>query len=84
MECRVGCAACCIVISISTPIPGMPEGKPAGVRCIQLTPDNKCMLFNKAERPAVCSSLKPSLEMCGEKNEDANSFLTLLENITKP
>ncbi|MDD8045446.1 MAG: YkgJ family cysteine cluster protein, partial [Verrucomicrobiota bacterium] len=32
MECRPGCGACCTVVSISSPIPGMPQGKPAGVR----------------------------------------------------
>ena len=37
MECRIGCGACCIAPSISSPIPGMPDGKPAGVRCVQLT-----------------------------------------------
>lgn len=45
MECRSNCAACCIAPSISSPIPGMPEGKPAGIPCIQLTPDLKCKLF---------------------------------------
>jgi hypothetical protein len=39
MECRIGCAACCIALPISSPIPGMPDGKPAGVRCVQLTAD---------------------------------------------
>jgi hypothetical protein len=34
IACRPGCAACCIAPSISSPIPGMPHGKPAGVRCI--------------------------------------------------
>ena len=36
MDCRLGCGACCISPSISSPIPGMPKGKPAGERCIQL------------------------------------------------
>lgn len=84
MECRIGCAACCIVVSISSPIPGMPEGKPAGVRCVQLTEDNKCKLFGKPERPAVCSSLKPSIEMCGNENSYAFSYLEELEKSTKP
>lgn len=84
MECRVGCAACCIVVSISSPIPGMPEGKPAGVRCIQLTPDNKCRLFGKPERPAVCSSLRPSEEMCGQTNEEAYTILKAIEKLTRP
>lgn len=84
MECRIGCAACCVVISISSPIPGMPDGKPAGVRCIQLTPDNRCKLFGKPERPSVCINLKPSKEMCGTTSEHAYSFLKALEEATKP
>ena len=31
MNCRPHCGACCIALSISSPIPGMPAGKPAGV-----------------------------------------------------
>jgi Fe-S-cluster containining protein len=84
MDCRVGCAACCIVVSISSPIPGMPAGKPAGVRCLQLTSDNKCSLFGKPERPSVCSSLLPSEEMCGHSNEDAYRYLDNLESQTNP
>ncbi|MGR5456700.1 YkgJ family cysteine cluster protein, partial [Vibrio alfacsensis] len=30
MDCRLGCGACCIAPSISSPIPGMPNGKPSG------------------------------------------------------
>ena len=36
IACRTGCGACCIAPSISSPIPGMPDGKPAGVPCVQL------------------------------------------------
>ena len=54
MKCRVGCGACCIAPSISSYIPGMPNGKPAGVRCIQLDENNYCKLFERSERPAVC------------------------------
>lgn len=79
MECRAGCAACCIAITISSPIPGMPGGKPAGVRCVQLTDDNKCKLFGKKERPAVCVSFKPSEEMCGNSDDYAFAFLEKLE-----
>lgn len=84
MECRAGCAACCIVVSISSPIPGMPNGKPAGVRCIQLSAENRCSLFGKPERPAVCSSLQASEEMCGQTNEEAFEILSGLEQATKP
>ncbi len=84
MDCRVGCGACCIAPSISTPLPGMPEGKPAGVRCVQLTPDNRCRLFGKPERPAVCVSLRPSEEMCGTSSTEALNWLNWLEEATKP
>lgn len=84
MKCRVGCGACCIAISISSKIPGMPLGKPAGVRCIQLSDENKCLLFRKATRPAVCVALKPSEEMCGKNYEDAMANLALLEKVTMP
>ena len=84
MECRAGCGACCIALSISSPIPGMPEGKPAGVRCVQLTADNRCLLYGKAERPEVCVRLRPMPEMCGETTEDALQYLALLELATRP
>lgn len=82
MECRIACGACCIAPSISSAIPGMPEGKPAGVRCVQLTMDNRCSVFGTMDRPNVCKSLKPSLEMCGKSNEEAMSYLEVLEKLT--
>lgn len=82
--CRPGCGACCIAPSISTPIPGMPMGKPAGVRCIQLDSDNRCKLFGKPERPAVCRSLKAHVEMCGQTDAEALVILTVMERETGP
>lgn len=84
MKCRINCAACCIAPSISSSIPGMPNGKPPGHRCIQLTDDNKCKLFGMKERPKVCGDLQPSEEMCGNCYEEAFLFLTQLENDTAP
>ncbi|MBN1993890.1 MAG: YkgJ family cysteine cluster protein [Anaerolineae bacterium] len=84
MECRPGCGACCIAMSISSPIPGMPHGKPAGVRCIQLTPDNRCRLFGQPNRPAVCAQLRASEEMCGHNAEEALARITELERLTRP
>lgn len=84
MECRIGCGACCIAPSISSSIPGMPGGKPAGVRCVQLTEDNRCKLFGKPERPKVCLSLRASNEQCGKNFEEASEFLTHLEELTRP
>ncbi|HMO59890.1 MAG TPA: YkgJ family cysteine cluster protein [Roseiflexaceae bacterium] len=84
MECRVGCGACCIAPSISSPIPGMPHGKPAGVRCAQLSDDNRCRLFGRPERPAVCIALRPSSEMCGANAAEALDHLLRLEVATQP
>jgi Fe-S-cluster containining protein len=84
MECRVGCGACCIALSISSPIPGMPEGKPAGMRCVQLTPDNRCRLYGQPNRPSVCDRLRPNKEMCGDSTEYALAWLAELERVTSP
>ncbi len=83
-KCRPGCGACCIAISISSPIPGMENGKPAGIRCINLDNNNMCMLFEKKERPAVCISLKPSREMCGGSYQEAVKYLEKIEKETAP
>ena len=82
VECRPRCAACCIAPSISSPIPGMPNGKPAGVPCIQLDEKLNCKIFGQDSRPAVCASLKPSAEMCGDDREYAMVFLQRLEALT--
>jgi len=60
----------------------MPEGKPAGIRCIQLTADNRCGVFGRPDRPLVCLSLKPSEEMCGTTAADASRYLEWLEEYT--
>ena len=43
-----------------------------------------CKLFGQPERPAVCSSLPPSAEMCGEDRVHALFFLDQLEHATRP
>jgi hypothetical protein len=62
----------------------MPQGKPAGTPCVQLTADLRCALFGKPERPACCSSLQPSAEMCGDSREQALQWLAALERVTAP
>ena len=84
MDCRPGCAACCIAPSISSPLPGLPQGKPAGVPCPHLDGALRCRLFGRPERPAVCSSLRPQSEMCGNDREHALHYLTTLEAGTRP
>jgi Fe-S-cluster containining protein len=80
--CRERCGACCIAPSISSAIPGMPAGKPAGVRCVQLDEAERCRIFGHPQRPAVCASLRPSPEMCGDTREQALRWLGHLERST--
>lgn len=83
MKCRDGCGACCIAPSISSPIPGMPHGKPAGVRCVQLDEQERCRIFGLPERPACCGGLQPSADMCGDGRAQALVWLAELEHATR-
>jgi hypothetical protein len=62
----------------------MPHGKPAGIPCVQLTPDLRCALFGRPDRPAVCTSLRPHESMCGADRDEALAALARLETATKP
>jgi hypothetical protein len=84
MDCRAGCGACCIAPSISSPLPGLPHGKPAGMPCPHLDDALRCRLFGDARRPAVCASLCPEPEMCGADREAALEYLLRLERETRP
>ncbi|WP_227368197.1 YkgJ family cysteine cluster protein [Halomonas sp. M20] len=80
--CRPGCGACCIAPSISSPIPGMPEGKPAGVRCQQLDGRNLCRLFGDPRRPLVCLRFDFDIELCGDHRDVALYRIAALEVAT--
>jgi len=84
MNCRAGCGACCIAPSITSYIPGMPDGKPAGTRCVQLSEDNLCNLFGSSDRPEFCCGLKATMEMCGNGQQQAMAYLSELELLTRP
>jgi len=56
----------------------MPSGKPAGERCIQLTDDLKCALFDHPSRPEVCNGFKPELLFCGNSAEEAKEVFRML------
>ena len=79
MGCRPGCGACCIAPSITSFIPGMPNGKPAGVRCVQLSEDFLCRLFGSAERPAVCGGFRAAPDTCGATRDQGMAILAWLE-----
>lgn len=84
IDCRPGCAACCTAPSISSPLPGLPHGKPAGMPCPHLDAALRCRLFGRPERPAVCGSLQPQAAMCGGSREHAMQWLGELERLTEP
>jgi len=60
----------------------MPGGKPAGVRCAQLTDDNCCAIHDSADRPAVCGSYLATEEFGGATSDEALRILAELELIT--
>lgn len=80
MKCNM-CGACCIALSISSRIPGMDGGKPAGERCIHLSPEHSCSIYDT--RPAVCREFTPAQEFCGSSFDEALANLALLEEATK-
>jgi Fe-S-cluster containining protein len=82
MQCRPGCGACCISPSISSPLPGMPDGKAAGVRCVNLSLDNRCSIFAQPSRPTVCSVFSADPAVCGNSREEAIHLLGWLEGAT--
>lgn len=83
-SCRAGCGACCTAPSITTPMPGMPHGKPAGVACLHLDDALRCRLFGQPGRPAFCATLKPGPSMCGTTRGEAMAMLADLERATAP
>ncbi|MEI7597551.1 MAG: YkgJ family cysteine cluster protein [Bacteroidota bacterium] len=78
-QCRPNCSACCIAPSISSKIPGMPGGKPAFVKCIQLADDNLCKIFDSPERPQVCWNFKFDSIICGNNKDEAMKIMEELE-----
>ena len=82
MTCRTGCGACCIAPSISSSLPGMPDGKPAGTRCTQLLPDLTCAVYGSPERPRACASFPAMAEHCGADRDEALRLLDELEQLT--
>jgi len=60
----------------------MPQGKPAGVRCVNLDSENLCSLYQKAERPEVCIAYTATAELCGSSRDEALKLIAKLEVMT--
>lgn len=73
-----------MAISISSPIPGMPDGKPAGIRCLHLCDNGLCALFDSPERPAVCAAFQAEELVCGASREEAFALIAELERFSAP
>jgi hypothetical protein len=58
--------------------------KPGNTRCVQFDGEDRCRIFGDPGRPAVCASLQPSLDMCGQSRTEALLFLSELDRLTVP
>ena len=67
------------MLSISSPIPGMPNGKPAGTPCIHLTKNFRCGIYNSPDKPKVCDGFKAEKLVCSDSQEEAMRILGELE-----
>jgi Fe-S-cluster containining protein len=59
----------------------MPQGKPAGVPCVNLNSNNLCTVYDI--RPKVCRDFMPDPECCGSSFEEAIVLLGQLERATQ-
>ena len=85
MDCRSNCGACCIAPSISSPLPGMPDGKEAGELCANLDPNTfSCRVWGTDQYPEVCNDFKPSAESCGNNRLEGMESLAFFEIQTDP
>ena len=80
----MGCGACCIAASLNRPFYGMPNGKPAGVRCVHLTDDRRCAIFHDPRRPAACAGFAADKAICGDSFDEAYDRLMRIELATLP
>jgi hypothetical protein len=61
----------------------MPQGKPAGVVCVNLEPETwRCRIWGSADYPETCRSFAPGPEVCGENREQALELIEDLEILT--
>jgi Fe-S-cluster containining protein len=60
----------------------MPHGKPADVRCVNLSTDDLCLIHEEAFYPEVCRNFKMTDETCGTTAQYALKYLAELEKLT--
>lgn len=62
------------------PLPGMPNGKLAGERCVHLLDDFSCAIYD--ERPPFCADFQAEESVCGVDRAEAIELITFLERST--
>lgn len=61
----------------------MPNGKPAGVTCVNLDPQtHECTIWGTEKYPEVCRRFTATREFCGLSRTQALEALTVLEQQT--
>jgi hypothetical protein len=53
----------------------MPDGKPAGVRCVHLMENYRCEIYADPDYPRVCAGFNAEEEFCGNNQEEAMRIL---------
>jgi len=61
----------------------MPDGKPAGVPCVQLDENFGCKIFGLPERPATCLGFSAEPDICGTTRSEAIRIISDLEESSK-
>jgi hypothetical protein len=62
----------------------MPQGKPAGVACINLDLESyRCRIWGTDEYPPLCRNFKPCESVCGESRQEAIDLIDRLELSTR-
>lgn len=82
IDCRKGCGACCIHISISSALPNHPNGKKAGERCKNLSNENACLIWDRPDFPDICKRFRAVKWVCGDNADEATINIINLEKLT--
>lgn len=63
----------------------MPDGKPAGVICVNLDPaTRRCRIWGQPDYPEVCRRFPAAVDTCGASRVEALVLLGDLEADTRP
>jgi uncharacterized protein len=63
----------------------MPNGKPAGVVCVNLErATGLCRIWHTEAYPDVCRNFQPAPDACGRNREEALELLAAIETATAP